>query len=201
MPTFITPYSGQSELTAGNGLQVISAGLWRYSQAGYNDSATFGLSLTPPSPLSGGLLHLSAINWTIAYIGNDLTAYTDPSTGITYPSTKCRITVLGHWQVLRQPNSNSFNGTGVFYAGDTKTDLGDRDMGPVFLLNYVSPDASYIIQGSGVQGGAQDTFSTHEFWVKVTEQASTDNSNREFQSNSITRPTWVYSYTKSWQTD
>jgi hypothetical protein len=29
---------------------------------------------------------------------------------------------------------------------------------------------------------------------------STENSNREFQSNTITRPVWAYSYVKQWQT-
>jgi hypothetical protein len=56
MPTFVTPYSGSAELTANTGLTVVDAGLWRYSQAGYNDGATFGLSLGHPNPLSGGLL-------------------------------------------------------------------------------------------------------------------------------------------------
>ena len=198
MPTFITPYSGQAELTAGTGLTVTSQGLWTYSKSGYNDGATFGLSLTHPSPLNGGTLALQAEDWPIAEIGNTLTAYTDPDTGITYPASQCRIEVTGHWQVIRQQNSNSFNGQGVEYAGKTKTDLGDRDMGP-YLLSFVTRDAMYVIQGADVAGGAQDTFSSRVFSCEVTESATSDNSNKEFQSNTITRPAWVYTYSKSWQ--
>ena len=199
MPTFITPYSGNAELTAGNGLQVVSPGLWTYSLAGYNDGATFGLSLTHPAQLDGGTLALQAQGWTISNIGNELTSYTDPETSITYPASQCRIEVIGHWQVIRQQNSNSYNSFGVEYTGKTITDLGDRDMTP-YLLTFVSRDAVYVIQGADVAGGAQDTFSSRVFSCEVTEKATSDNSNREFQSNTITRPAWVYSYSKSWQT-
>ena len=216
MPTFITPYSGQAELTAGTGLTVTSQGRWTYSLSGYNDGATFGLSLGYPSiigpndfyygpqqpnqvpPQSGGTLSLTATDWPIAVIGNELTSYTDPETSITYPASQCRIEVTGHWQVIRQQNSNSFNGQGVEYAGKTKTDLGDRDMGP-YLLTLVTRDAMYVIQGADVAGGAQDTFSSRVFSCEVTESATSDNSNKEFQSNTITRPAWVYTYSKSWQ--
>jgi hypothetical protein len=213
MPTFITPYSGNAELTAANGLVVTDQGKWLYSQSGYNDRATFGLSLGFPNALgpsdfyygpnqsgavptqTGGVLSLSATNWTIAEIGNELTAYTDPTTGITYPASQCRIQVRGQWQVIRQQNSNSFNGQGVDYGGTTQTDLGDRNYWGTWITGF----ATYVIQGAAVTGGAQDTFSSHEFFATMTELATTDNSNKEFQSNTITRPTWVYSYTKSWQ--
>ena len=199
MPTFITPYSGSAELTANTGLTVVDQGLWRYSQAGYNDGATFGLSLGHPNPVSGGLLHLRAQNWPIAVIGNQLTAYTDPDTGQTYPSAACRIVVTGSWSVIRQPNSNSYNSFGVSWVGLTETDQGGREMNP-YLLSYRSPVAQYVIQGSAVAGGAQNTFSNHVFECRATESATSDNSNREFQSNTIVRPVWIYNYSKSWQT-
>jgi hypothetical protein len=199
MPTFITPYSGSAELAANTGLSVVSAGLWRYSQAGYNDGATFGLSLGHPNPTSGGLLHLRAENWPIADIGNELTSYTDPATGLTYGPTLCRIVVTGAWTVIRQQNSNSYNSFNITYVATTVTDLGDRDMNPS-LLNYTTPQATYVIQGSAVAGGAQNTFSDHVFECRATESAASTNSNREFQSNTITRPTWIYTYSKSWQT-
>jgi len=69
-----------------------------------------------------------------------------------------------------------------------------------YLLNYASPQATYVIQGSGVAGGAQDTFTDHVWECRATESAASTNSNREFQSNTITRPTWIYTYSKSWQT-
>lgn len=201
MTTFFTPpgYSGTAELTASNGLDVLDQGLWRFSQSGYNDGATFGLSLTVPSPTQGGELSLSAEDWIIAVVGNELTDYTDPDNNY-YPASKCRIEVTGQWVVVRQPNSNSFNSQGVFYAGHTHTDSGNRDMGPTFLLNYSSPFATYVIQGADVDGGAQDTFSSQVFYCRCTESATTDNSNKEFQSNSVCRPVWAYSYSKSWQT-
>lgn len=213
MPTFITPYSGQAELTAGNGLTVTSPGRWTYSLQGYNDAATFGLSLGYPSmigpndfyygpqqpnqvpPQSGGTLSLTATNWTIADIGNELTDYTDPETGTTYPASQCRIQVRGQWQIIRQQNSNSFNGQGVGYIGSTQTDLGNRNYWGTWITGF----ATYTIQGADVVGGAIDTFSGHEFYAIMTESATTTNSNKEFQSNTITRPAWVYTYTKSWQ--
>jgi len=199
MPTFITPYSGTEELTASNGLEIVTSGLWRFSQAGYNDGATFGLSMTYPNPQSGGELYLQAQGWQIPP-GSDLTSYTDPETSITYPASACRIIITGRWIIPRSPNSNSFNSTGVIYTGGkTETDLGDRNMGPIYLLDYESPPATYIRQGSAVTGGAQDTFSGHVFYCRVTESATSDNSNKEYQSNSIVRPAWVYTYTKSWQ--
>lgn len=218
MPTFITPYSGSAELTASNGLTVIDQGRWFFNRQGFADGATFGLSLswptaptgdffydnapytTPPHPQSGGILHLTAENWTIAVIGNELQSYTDPETMITYTADQCRIIVRGYWQVIRQQNSNSFNSFNIQSAGITETDLGSRDMDP-WLLSYDSPAATYVIQGSAVDGGAQNTFSNRLFYSRVTEEATTTNSNKEFQSNTITRPTWVYTYSMSWQTD
>ena len=199
MPTFITPYSGTAELTASNGLTVVESGLWRFSQQGYNDGATFGLSLGAPNPLTGELLHLRAENWNIAEIGNELTSYTDPDTMTTYPADQCRIVVTGSWAVIRQQNSNSYNSFNITYVGTTVTDLGDRDMNPN-LLNYNSPVATYVIQWSAVDGGAQNTFSSHVWEFRATETAASTNSNREFQSNTITRPAWIYTYSKSWQT-
>ena len=210
MAIFYTPpgYSGQSELTASTGLTVVEQGTWRFSQSGYNDSATFGASLTGPSrgdpgaptvDPGAGTLHLSAQDWTIAEIGNQLTSYTDGE--VTYPASKCRIQVTGQWKIVRQPNSNSFNSQGVIYSGRTETDEGNRDMGE-FLLNFTTtPPVTYVIQGADVTGGALNTFSSHVFYCRITEAATTDNSNREFQSNSIARPVWAYTYTKSWQTD
>jgi hypothetical protein len=37
--------------------------------------------------------------------------------------------------------------------------------------------------------------STRIIWA-----AASTNSNREFQSNTVTRPVWAYTYSKSWQT-
>jgi len=220
MPTFITPtgYSGSAELTASNGLTVVDQGRWFFSRQGFNDGATFGLSLnwpthpggdfeydngpynTPTHPQSGGVLHLTAENWPIAVVGNTLQSYTDPNTMITYPANQCRITVTGQWQVIRQQNSNSYNSFNVQYNGTTNTDLGDREMSP-WLLTYSTQYASYVIQGSAVSGGAQNTFSNHLFYARMTEEASTTNSNHEFQSNTVTRPVWAYTYAMSWQTD
>jgi hypothetical protein len=214
---FITPtgYSGTAELTASNGLEIVDQGRWGFSRQGYNDGATFGLSLGWPDkgyngeydyggpgskvePLTGGNLKLSAENWSIANIGNELTEYYDPETDTTYPASQCRIQVTGGWQVIRQPNSNSYNSFGVSWTGTTKTDQGDREMGP-YLLNFVSPRATYVIQGADVTGGAQDTFSNHIFYCHATETATSSNSNNEFQSNTIIRPVWVYAYSKSWE--
>ncbi len=135
MPTFITPYSGTAELTASNGLTVSEQGLWRFSQSGYNDGATFGLSLTHPSPLTGGTLGLAGQGWTIAVIGNTLTSYTDPDTSITYPASQCRITVTGRWVVVRQQNSNSFNGQGIIYGGQTgpMSQVEPKTLSPVMI--------------------------------------------------------------------
>lgn len=199
MPTFITPYSGSAELTASTGLTVVDPGLWTFSRQGYNDGATFGLSLGHPNLLSGGQLHLRGVAWSIAEIGNDLTSYTDPDTNITYGPELCRIVVTGAWSVIRRQNSNSYNSFNITYSAVTATELGDRDMNP-YLLNYSSPSATYVIQGSGVDGGAQDTFTGHVWEFRATETAASTNSNREFQSNTITRPAWVYNYSKSWQT-
>lgn len=226
MPTFITPYSGTAELTANNGLETVESNHWTYSQSGYNDRATFGVSLSwPPTRKSydygadtrdtgftyggvpsvqttnvnkgaeSGLLHLRAQNWTIAGIGNELTAYE------SYGADRCRILVTGSWLVIRQENSNSYNSFGIVHDGLTETNLGSREMQKPYLLNYESQPVTYVIQGSAVEGGAQDTFSTQEFWVKITESATSVNSNFEFQSNTIARPTWVYTYSKSWQID
>jgi hypothetical protein len=210
MSVFITPFAGTAQLTASTGLVVQSQARWRFSQAGFNDGATFGVSLggpersAPGAPVftaDSGVLELRAQGWTIAGAGNTLTAYTDPDTGITYAADRCRIEVTGGWVVPRRPNSNSFNGPGVIYRGVTETDEGSRSMTP-FLLNYRTFDLrTYRIQGAAVTGGAQDTFTSHVFFCRVTESATTDNSNREFQSNSIARPVWAYTYSKSWQTD
>ena len=154
---FYTPpgYSGQAELTASNGLEILDQGRWRFSQAGYNDGATFGLGLSwpdktlrgqydygpnsaPIQPQTGGLLHLSATNWPIAVVGNTLQSYYNPDTGETYPATQCRIQVTGQWLVVRQQNSNSFNSQGCDYSGRTTTDLGDREMVFPNLLTYGS---------------------------------------------------------------
>lgn len=214
MPTFITPYSGTAELTASNGLTITDQGRWQFSQQGYNDGATFGLSLGYPNAMgpndfyygphqprlvptqTGGILNVTAQNWTIAVIGNDLTDYTDPDTHIIYPASQCRIEIRGQWQITRQQNSNSFNGQGVIYGGTTQTDLGNRDYWGTWITGF----ATYRIQGANVTGGEQDTFSNHVFYATMTETATTDNSNKEFQSNTITRPVWVYTYSKSWQT-
>lgn len=226
MATFITPYLGTAELTASNGLEILEQGRWRFSQAGYNDGATFGVSLGAPyvkgyyengadtrdigfdsgpgnltsQTLDSGLLHLRAINWTIAQIGNHLTSYTDPETMITYAADRCRILVSGQWQVVRRPNTNSYNSFGVIYQGVTETDQGSREMTP-WLLDYRSALAEYVIQGSAVEGGAQDTFSDQVFWCRCSHKTNSQNSNREYQSNAIARPVWVYTYSKSWQID
>lgn len=212
MATFVTPpgFSGQSELSASTGLAVVSQGEWLFSRSGYNDGATFGVSLggprrgdpgTPVITVDSGELHLRAQNWPIADVGNTLVAYTDPDSGDTYAASRCRILVTGSWRIIRQPNSNSFNSQGVIYRGLTVTDEGDRDMSPFLLNLFVSADRTYVIQGADVDGGAQNTFSDHVFFCRITESATTDNSNREFQSNSIARPVWSYTYSKSWQTD
>lgn len=213
---FYTPpgYTGTAQLTASTGLSVLDTGLWQFSQQGYNDGTTFGLSLgwpnhgyngeftygAPPaqvSPLSGGELHLSATDWPIAVVGNTLTEYIGPDSSV-YPASQCRILVVGCWLVMRQPNSNSFNSFGVTWDGLTDTNQGSRTMNP-YLLNYQTALATYVIQGADVTGGALDTFSNQEFWCKVREAASSTNSNYEFQSNTITTPAWVYTYTKSWE--
>jgi hypothetical protein len=54
---------------------------------------------------------------------------------------------------VRQQNSNSFNGQGITYGGQTTTDQGGRSQGP-YLLTYQSALATYVIQGSAVVGGA-----------------------------------------------
>lgn len=202
MPTFITPpeYSGAAELTAANGLQIIEAGHWCYSQSGYNDGATFGVSLTYPEPLESQLLRLFATNWPIATIGNQLISYTDPDSGITYSADRCRIEVVGRWNVSRQVNSNSYNSFGVEHTGLTETDQGSESMSP-YLLSFIAESSRYVIQGSEVAGGAINTFSNREFWCNITESATSDNSNKLFQSNTIARPVWQYQYTMSWQID
>ena len=199
---FYTPsgYSGQSELTASTGLAVGQYGLWTFSQAGYNDGATFGVSLGTPAPLSGGELVLSATDWNIAVVGNELTEFTNPDTGQTYSASQCRIQVAGQWQIVRQQNSNSYNSFNVSYQGTTQTDLGNRSMDPN-LLNFYSTHATYTIQGADVTGGAQDTFSGYEFFCNFTEISSSTNSNKEFRSNTIIRPVWAYTYIKSWEID
>lgn len=218
MPTFITPYSGRAELTASNGLEIIELSRWEADRPSMPDPAVFCVTLSfptrnlqgpyydvnanppPPHPLESGLLYLRAQNWTIAEIGNALTSYTVPG-GPTYPASRCRITVIGAWQVIRAQISDSYNSFGVSYQGRTETDQGGRDMQTGSLLTYQAQPATYVIQGADVEGGAQNTFSSHEFWCRVTESASTVNSNRAFASNTFARPVWAYAYSKSWQTD
>lgn len=218
MPTFITPYSGSAELTASTGLEIITLERWQFNRPSQPDGATFCVTLAfparnlegpyydvnanppPPHPLESGLLHLRAEDWTIAEIGNELTEYTVPG-GPTYGPDRCRISITGAWQVIRAQISDSYNSFGVKYAGRTETDQGGREMVTGSLLTYQSQPATYVIQGAAVEGGAQDTFSSHEFWCRVTESASTVNSNRAFASNTFARPVWIYTYTKSWQTD
>ena len=210
MPTFITPISGTAALTTATGLEVVSQGAWLFSQSGYNDDVTWGVSLggprigAPDAPTAdpgSGLLDLRAQAWTIAGTGNELTAYTDPDTHITYGADRCRIQIQGAWQVLRRPNSNSFNGIGVIYTGITETDEGSRAMTPALLDLVTSVPRMYLIQGSAVEGGATDTFSPHVFFCRCREAITTDNSNRAFQSNSTVTPQWIYAYSKSWQID
>jgi hypothetical protein len=200
MAQFYTPpgYSGSALLTASTGLEIESMGLWRFNQAGYVDNATFGLSLGSSNPSDVGDLVLRAQNWTIAVIGNQLTEYADPETGTTYPAAACRIAVTGSWSVTRQVNSNSFNSIGVQYQGLTETDQGSRTMDPA-LLNYVSDPITLIIQGAAVEGGAENTFAARIFRCRITESTRTDNSNRQYQSNTTVRPVWAYEYSKSWQ--
>jgi hypothetical protein len=209
--------SGQAELTAASGLEILDQGLWRYSQAGYNDGITFGLSIVGPdarqradfyggdaqgtAPMqSGGELHLRAQGWTIAHIGNQLQSWTDPDTGVTYGADRCQIRVQGRWVVARGTNSNSMNSQGCMYHGHTRTDLGDRIMTPT-LLTLETVSATYVIQGADVEGGAQDTFTPHVWFCRCTETVTTDNSNRSFQSNTLVSPRWVYQYQRSWQID
>jgi hypothetical protein len=212
MPTFITPpgNAGSAELTTTTGLTVIDAGAWKFSQSGYNDGVTWGVSLggplvpAPGAPVAdptSGVLHLRAQVWHIAVIGTELIPYTDPNTGVTYGAERCRILVTGRWHVTRRPNSNSFNGQGVIYRGTTDTDEGGRSMTPALLSYATVHDSVYIIQGSAVAGGAQDTFSPHVWFCKCEESVTTDNSNRAFQSNSVASPRWVYRYQRSWQID
>jgi hypothetical protein len=216
MAQFITPFSGAGVLSTSTGLVMQTQGRWLFSQAGFNDGETWGVSLgwpvdsgpsdfyygptpTPVQPVQSGELYLAATNWALPG-GSALTAYTDPGTGITYGPERCRIQITGRWSVNRRPNPNSFNGQGVIYqSGHTRTDLGDRDMGPVFLLDFQSALATYVIQGSAVEGGAQDTFTGHEFYCRLSQSVTTDNSNREFQSNSTARPIWPYVWSRSWQ--
>jgi hypothetical protein len=200
MAQFYTPagYSGSAQLTASTGLVIEQSGLWRFNQAGYVDGATFGLSLTHPSPLSGEELVLTARDWTIPVVGNQLTEYADPETSTIYPADTCRIEITGRWQVTRQVNPNSYNSFGVAHTGRTVTDLGERSMDP-WLLSYVSLPVTLRIQGAAVEGGAIDTFSSREFFCRVTETAASDNSNRQFQSNTTVQPIFAYTYSKSWQ--
>jgi hypothetical protein len=212
MPQFITPpgNAGSAQLTTTTGLAVVSSGAWRFSESGYNDGVTWGVSLggprvpAPGAPVAdagSGVLHLRAQGWTIAVIGNDLVPYTDPGTGVTYGPERCRIRISGRWHVARSPNSNSFNGPGVIYSGVTDTDEGSRSMTPA-LLDYASAhDRVYVIQGSAVTGGAINTFAPHVWFCTCEESATTDNSNRAFQSNSTASPRWTYTYQRSWQID
>jgi len=116
------------------------------------------------------------------------------------PADACQIIITGAWVVVRQENSNSFNSFGVERTGRTETDLGARDMDP-WLLNYTSPQATYVIQGSAVERWCpRYTFSDLcVFLRRLTETATTDNSNYMFQSNTVATPTWVYWYQRQWQ--
>lgn len=213
MSSFFTPpgFSGTAELTASNGLTVTSQGEWLFSRPGYNDGATFGLSLEyptqatkseyfygspsrQPGPISGGVLRVEAQDWPIAVVGNTLTDYIGEDS-VFYPASRCRITVIGRWNVVRQQNSNSFNSFGISYTGHTHTDLGNRDAWGY----YQTVVATYVIQGADVTGGAQNTFAPHLFYCDMTESTTSDNSNFIYQSNTVSRPVWAYSYSKSWQ--
>ena len=198
MTTWIEPpdQAGDAELTVATGLGIVSQDLWTLSLAGYNDGATFGLSLTYPRPEAGGELLVQAQDWYIGTIGNELVAYTDPSTGITYGADRCQIQISGQWQIIRQENSNSFVSFGIEHGGVTETDQGSRD----YWGTLYTPRQTFVIQGAVVPGGAQDTFTTRLFRVRATETATSDNSNRLFQSNTILRPAWVYSYMRRWYT-
>jgi hypothetical protein len=196
MPSFFTPpgFAGSAELTVATGLSVQRQGLWQFSQPGYNDGVTFGVSLTHPAPQASGELWVRAHAWPIAVIGNELTPWTQDSQEI-YPASQCRIMVTGRWMVVLQSNSNSFNGVGVEYSGSITTDQGSTG----FWGTYQGPLTSYLIQGSGVTGGALDTFTDHVFEARCEQATTTVNSNRQYQSNTICRPAWIYSYSKSWQ--
>jgi hypothetical protein len=196
--TFITPYSGTAVLTPVTGLVIVDQGLWRYNPERLESGTVFELSLTSPTPLTGGELYLRAQNWSIAEIGNELTSYTDPDSGTTYGPELCRITVRGRWQVPRSQNSDSYNSFGIDYDADTRTSQGDISMSPQ-LFGYTTQYQTFVIQGAAVTGGALDTFSHHVFYCRLTEVASSDNSNRQFQSNTTTQPVYRYSYSKSWQ--
>jgi hypothetical protein len=197
---FITPpgFSGSGRLSASTGLSVLAQGIWLFSQSGYNDGESFGVSMTYPQPADSGTLLLRAQDWRIAVIGNELTDYVDPETGQTYSAQQCRIEVQGYWSVTRRPNSNSYNSFGVNYVGNTATDQGSRRF-QGFPQGLVTQTAVYRIQGSEVSGGALDTFSSHVFFCECEEATASDNSNRLYQSNSIATPVWIYSYSKSWQ--
>jgi len=201
VPTFITPpeFSGSAALTSTTGLTAVETGLWLLDPPAWDPGETWAVSLTHPSPLESGLLHLRAENWPVVG-GTELTAWTDPETHITYGPELCRIEIRGRWIVPRLENSNSYNSFGVIYSGLTQTDQGSRTQGP-WLLNYQSDLATYTIQGSGVEGGAQNTFEDHVFECRITQGVSTDNSNRLFQSNAVTTPVWQYHYSRSWQID
>jgi hypothetical protein len=187
---------GQAELTVVTGLEITSQDLWTLSLAGYNDGATFGLSLTHPRPEAGGELRVRAQGWPIAHIGNQLVSYTDPDTGVTYGADRCEIRVTGQWQIIRAENSNSFVSFGIIHGGVTDTDQGSRD----YWGTLYTPRQTFRIAGAAVPGGAADTFTDHVFRVRATETATSDNSNRLFQSNTILRPAWVYSYLRRWYT-
>lgn len=217
---WITPPGdqGQAQLTASTGLEIQDLGRWRFSQAGYNDGATFGLSLgwpagaesaqdfywgprdRQPPPQSGGELSLRAQDWSVATIGNQLTSWTDPATGITWGLERCQILVQGRWQVQRLPNSNSFVSIGISWQGITDTDTGGREMYP-WLLDYVGPMRQYLRQGAATPGGAQDTLTTHVLHCRCTEITTSDNSNHEYQSNTLCRPVWAYSWQRRWWVD
>ena len=196
--TWIEPpdQQGDAELTVATGLEIRSQDLWTLSLSGYNDGATFGLSLTYPRPEAGGELVVEAQNWPVANIGNDLIPYTDPDTGITYGADRCQILVSGQWQIIRQENSNSFVSFGVTHGGVTETDQGSRD----YWGTLYTPRQTFRRQGAAVPGGAQDTLTTRMWRVRATETATSENSNRLFQSNTILRPAWVYRYLRRWYT-
>jgi|688.fasta_scaffold466454_2 hypothetical protein len=196
MATFITPYTGQAQLTVSNGLQIVDQAAWRFQPPANVDGITFGVTLANEYNADSGELHLRAVNWTIAEIGNSLTSYTDPETHITYPASQCQISVTGRWQIRRTINTASNTSQGVLYNSYTLTDQGDR----LKAGTWYTPYHTFVIQGADVDGGAINTFSDHEFFCRIKERTATRNTNGLYVSNTIASPVWAYTYSKSWQT-
>jgi hypothetical protein len=197
MATFITPFTGSAALTVSTGLNIEDQGTWMFEPPAYVDGITFGVTLANAFNANSGELHLRATNWTIPVIGNALTSYTDPDTHITYPASKCQIKLVGRWQIRRTINTASNTSQGVLYNSYTLTDQGDRTKAGTWYTPY----HTFIIQGDQVEGGAIDTFTTHEFWCRIVERTATRNTNGLYVSNTVASPIWAYDYYKSWQTN